>query len=121
MEKSPCIHEVMFWIKSSLYAKKVPIELMIFPNINPTRGMKTGSLNFTLSNIFINKYVPSNANAKENKIFIIELAYVNNIKEISTPNLAESNVSDDEGDTNLLLHNYCIINTPIIMMTPVIT
>src|SRR5699024_11585738 len=102
-EKSPCIHEVMFWIKSSLYAKKVPIELIILPNINPTRGMNTGSLNFTLSSIFINKYVPSKANAKETKIFWIELASVNNIKEISTPNFAESNVPAVVGDTNLFL------------------
>src|SRR5699024_3379394 len=121
MEKSPCIHVVMFWIKSSLYAKKVPIELIILPNINTTRGMNTGYLNCTLSSIFINKYVQIKENAKEPKIFLIELASVNNINEISAPNFAESNVPAVVGDTNLFLLNCCIINPAILILAPAIT
>src|SRR5699024_11480098 len=114
MEKSPCIHDVMFCIKSFLYAKNVANDCIILPNINPTNGINTGSLNLMFSKIFIKINVPNNAKAKEMVIFNNGDDDVNNISEISTPKRAESNVPAVVGDTNLLLLNCCIISPAIL-------
>src|SRR5699024_9591945 len=83
-------------------------------------GINTGSLNLMFSKIFIKINVPNNAKAKEIVIFNNGDDDVNNISEISTPKLAESNVTAVFGDTNLFLLNCCIIILVILILAPAI-
>src|SRR5699024_12423072 len=84
---------------------------IILPNISPTNGMNTGSLNLIFSKIFMKINVPRSAKAKATNIFFSGLALVNMSSDTSTPNLAESIVPAVVGDTNLLRLSCCIIRS----------
>src|SRR5699024_12779914 len=91
---------------------------IILPNISPTKGIKTGSLNLILNKIFMNTNVPASANKKETIILVIEPAFEKSMRDTKIQNRAESIVPAVVGDTNLLLLNCCIIKPIILILAP---
>lgn len=91
----------------------------MFPNIIPTKGTITVSLNCIRCMNHTNTQVPSTAVAKEKRARSQRVAFGRNNNAIKIPNCAEEIVAPVVGDTNLFMHNCCIIKPATLIPTPV--
>ena len=89
------------------------------PNIIPTRGTITTTLNFTLWINHTNNHVPTIAVANANmaRPHRVDPGINNNASKI--PNWADEMVAPVVGETNLFMQSCCIIKPATLIPTPV--
>ena len=111
----------MFCSKSNCKAKNTVMELMMLPNIMPTKGTNTVSRCFKVLSIAMKHIAPKKVVKAANEVCSQPVLAGNKIKANNTPKRAESSKPAVVGETKRLRLRHCKIKPEMLRLAPAMT